>query len=359
MKKSLHALSVVLIIMLQFSCNNRPNLIPEVRDVDFSNKDLEVEGKFVTEIIGAKSIFEYDTLLLVLTYNPAAQLMVFNTNTLDTLGEFCIQGRARNEFQELHTSVCQMYEKEGDVFATLYDGPYLVKEVNITESIRQGSTVVSNTVDVMRLGKGPTVFLNKNLNQKFELLDNKYKPDEEMREVPSVYTVKIPDKKDKELKILRRVVYVEEDQKRFIPYDSTIKKHPSKNIIVNMFRGLDYLVFFDLDNDKTFAIHQTGSATFDDEPYVDTGEYHFSGAAHCAEDYVMLVYNHGKDAMNEPDRSKRKAEVIIFDWEGNFITNIRLDRRIAFIGYDESQEKLFGITFREEIYEYDLSGLLP
>lgn len=359
MKKSLHALSVVLIIMLQFSCNNRPNLIPEVRDVDFSNKDLEVEGKFVTEIIGAKSIFEYDTLLLVLTYNPAAQLMVFNTNTLDTLGEFCIKGRARNEFQELHTSVCQMYEKEGDVFATLYDGPYLVKEVNITESIRQGSTVVSNTVDVMSLGNGVTVFLNKDLNQKFELLKNKYKPDEEMREVPSVYTVKIPDKKDKELKILRRVVYVEEDQKRFMPYGGTIKKHPSKNIIVSTFRGLDYLVFFDLDNDKTFAIHQTGSATFDDEPYVDTGEYHFSGAAHCAEDYVMLVYNHGKDAMNEPDRSKRKAEVIIFDWEGNFITNIRLDRRIAFIGYDESQEKLFGITFREEIYEYDLSGLLP
>ncbi len=359
MRNYLQVLAIVFIIALQFSCNNRPNLIPEVRDVDFSNKDLEVEGKFVTEIIGAKSIFEYDTLLLVLTYNPAAQLMVFNTNTLDTLGEFCIKGRARNEFQELHTSVCQMYEKEGDVFATLYDGPYLVKEVNITESIRQGSTVVSNTVDVMSLGKGPTVFLNKDLNQKFELLDNKYKPDEEMREVPSVYTVKIPDKKDKELKILRRVVYVEEDQKRFIPYGGTIKKHPSKNIIVSTFRGLDYLVFFDLDNDKTFAIHQTGSATFDDEPYVDTGEYHFSGAAHCAEDYVMLVYNHGKDAMNEPDRSKRKAEVIIFDWEGNFITNIRLDRRIAFIGYDESQEKLFGITFREEIYEYDLSGLLP
>ena len=44
MKKPLHALSVVLIIALQFSCNNRPNLIPEVRDVDFSNKDLEVEG---------------------------------------------------------------------------------------------------------------------------------------------------------------------------------------------------------------------------------------------------------------------------------------------------------------------------
>ena len=359
MRNNLQVLAIVFIIALQFSCNNRPNLIPEVRDVDFSNKDLEVEGKFVTEIIGAKSIFEYDTLLLVLTYNPAAQLMVFNTNTLDTLGEFCIKGHARNEFQELHTSVCQMYEKEGDVFATLYDGPYLVKEVNITESIRQGSTVVSNTVDVMSLGKGPTVFLNKDLNQKFELLKNKYKPDEEMREVPSVYTVKIPDKKDKELKILRRVVYVEEDRKRDMPYDSTIKKHPTKNIIVNMFRGLDYLVFFDLENNKTFAVHQTGSATFDDEPYVDTGEYHFSGAAHCAEDYVMLVYNHGKDAMNEPDRSKRKAEVIIFDWEGNFITNIRLDRRIAFIGYDESQEKLFGITFREEIYEYDLSGLLP
>jgi hypothetical protein len=63
--------------------------------------------------------------------------------------------------------------------------------------------------------------------------------------------------------------------------------------------------------------------------------------------------------MNEPDRHKRKTEIIIFDWEGNFITNIKLDRRVGHIVYDELQKKLFALTFREEIYEYDLSGLLP
>ena len=63
--------------------------------------------------------------------------------------------------------------------------------------------------------------------------------------------------------------------------------------------------------------------------------------------------------MKEPDKMKRKAELIIFDWNGNYIENIKLDRRLASIGFDETNKKLFGLTFTEELYEYDLSTLLP
>ena len=359
MRNNLQVLAIVFIIALQFSCNKRPNLIPEVRDIDYSNKGVEIEGKLVTEIIGAEGIIQIDSFLMVVTVNPDAQLLVLNSNTLDTLGEFCMKGNARNEFKKVYSATYQAYRRDDHIFVPLYDDPYLMKEVDITESIKQNKTVISNTAFPIIFGHGTAVILNEDLNQRFEYLRNKYHPDEEMKQPPIVYSVIMPNKKDKEIKILRRKVYVEEDRKRFIPYDSTIKKHPTKNIIVNMFRGLDYLVFFDLENNKTFAVHQTGSATFDDEPYVDTGEYYFTGAAHCAEDYVILGYNHGEEAMNEPDRHKRKTEIIIFDWGGNFITNIKLDRRVGHIVYDELQKKLFALTFREEIYEYDLSGLLP
>ena len=88
MRNNLQVLAIVFIIALQFSCNKRPNLIPEVRDIDYSNKGVEIEGKLVTEIIGAEGIIQIDSFLMVVTVNPDAQLLVLNSNTLDTLGGF-------------------------------------------------------------------------------------------------------------------------------------------------------------------------------------------------------------------------------------------------------------------------------
>jgi hypothetical protein len=36
-----------------------------------------------------------------------------------------------------------------------------------------------------------------------------------------------------------------------------------------------------------------------------------------------------------------------------------MDRVIWGIGYDEKHKKMYGLTPTEDLYEYDLSGLLP
>ena len=60
----------------------------------------------------------------------------------------------------------------------------------------------------------------------------------------------------------------------------------------------------------------------------------------------------------KPNR-KGNNEVLIFDWDGNYISGFKLDRQLSRIEYDEINHTLFGLDSNETIYAYDLEGILP
>lgn len=357
MKKLFCTLLAAIAFMFLWSCSKRPNLCVESFDVDYSNKSgSEIKGELLKpEVLGAMDMFCMDSLIMITTTDPKAQLVVLN-NMFDTLGMFCQKGRAKNEFTDVSATSQQVYKRNGHIIIPLVDNYVQIKEVDVTESLAQGKTIVGETESCEASYEVMTVFLDENINNRFEMLLDKYGA-EDVKRVPCVYSLKYPGRRTKEFKLFRRLVDVDDESYVLVPFGSMLIKHPTKNIVASMFINMDYVIFFNLEEEKTFAVHKTGSATFDD-PYVYDSEYTFQGG-YSTSDYLMLLYYHGKDAMKEPDKMARKAELVVFDWEGNFINNIKLDRRICSIGYNDDEHKLIALTFDEELYEYDLSKVLP
>lgn len=55
-----------------------------------------------------------------------------------------------------------------------------------------------------------------------------------------------------------------------------------------------------------------------------------------------------------------KTEILVFDWQGNPVADCKLDRSITAFTVSSDNKKLYAvlITRENEIYEFDLSGLL-
>lgn len=351
---------VVLISLFTMSCNRDPNIQVDVREVNFLNKTGNViEGKLVkSEILGSTDIIVFDTLLMVTTSNPEGQLQVFSLNSLEYLGSFCKQGRARNEMSRAMFASEQVYYKNDHVILVLFEPPSTLKEVNVTASIQNGKTEIINSLETRIIANdGEVIFLGNNYdnNYRFEYERNIFGVNE-VTDVPTRYTV-YKDGKKRELKFFKTLINTESD--KTLPYRGYLHKHPKKNLIVQSFQNMDYLLFMDFDADKYFAIHQRGSITFNDT-YIHSKSKmtpHFTDAAKSSE-YLMFLYRQG-EYTQKTTADNFYPELLVFDWDGNYITGFKMDRKLNRIEYDEINKVLYGRNIEEELYAYDMENLIP
>lgn len=352
----------ILSVMLTVACNKGPNLILPVTEVDYLNKSEKMlEGTLVhQDILGAERIIVFDTLLMITRNNPGSQLLVYSTNTLDSLSSLCSKGRARNEFLRLYSTTEQVYYDENNhVVVPFVDLSQMVKEVDITESLNQRHTVIKKTDEIMSFVDGITVFVNNDLSNRFiyehDIYDGE-KDIEDITRVPVRFSLQKDGGKQKPIKVFRRLVEVFNPDYTFMPFDGSLKKSPNnRNVMFYECQYMDYLFFFDLDNGNNHVIHQKGSKTFDDF-YDDPGDdfLYFLGYAGSS-DYLFTLYYHGDYTLKEKDIMNRCPELMVFDWEGNFIKSFKMDREVFGMGYDEIHKKLFCINTSEDLYVYDLS----
>ena len=115
----------------------------------------------------------------------------------------------------------------------------------------------------------------------------------------------------------------------------------------------------DVDNDRISAIHQQGSLSFDDQlPRVDFTRTHFGGAV-CTESYFMVLYYAGDINKGASESKDVKPELMIFDWDGNFIRSVILDTMMYRIAFDERTRILYGVDRENDhIVSFDLSKIL-
>lgn len=72
----------------------------------------------------------------------------------------------------------------------------------------------------------------------------------------------------------------------------------------------------------------------------------------------MFLYRHGKYTMTTT-YGNFYPELLVFDWDGNYIGGFKMDRNLHFIEYDEIHNVLYGINIDEELYAYDMETLMP
>ena len=348
----------ILCLLLQISCNKGPDILVDVKEVDFMNKsEIILEGKKVDiEVLGVGNMIIYDSLLIFSSDNPEGQLEIYSTNTLDSLGSFCKVGGARNEMLQAFFASEQVVERDGHQYLFMIDAPNILKEFDITESLKSGSTVLSDSKECFSMRDGEFVILGNDYDNRLEFLRNWNYDGTDVKELPTKYTV-YNNGKGKEIKLFNRLMNIETPNKTNA-YAGSLMKHHHKQFVIQSFQRMDYLLFMDLDSDNIFAVHQKGSVSFKDT-YLGSravNPLHFTDGAQSS-DYVMYLYWQGKYTQKETE-GRWFPELLVFDWEGNFVASYRMDRSVIRIEYDEPHSLLYGLTEEEEVVIYDMSNYL-
>ena len=380
---------LVLTMLLICSCSSRHRVAVDVIETDFMNKsEVTVHGVPVEASLplGASGIAVCDTFIIVTSGGNQARLHVYSTHW-QPLGSFCHIGRARNEFLYSASLTYGQFFKtdDGGILVPLVDGRSGgIKVLDLTESVKSQSTVLVQQRDDYYAYR----FTKVNLDgaevgfaspRDFQFLNNDIYTTFEYNAALTVhpayyeepyYSVSRDTSEIKRIKFLTDI-----DMEDIDYYEGSILKHPDRNLIIQPFSAMDYILFIDIDKDTTFAVHQKGSLSFDDKlptyeqtegvtedglQYIEDNMIQHFGHAASAESFFMVLYFAGDYSINSPDPESPLAELLFFGWDGKFLKSVKLDATVWDIAYDESRQILYGMDgFSELIYSFDLSSVLP
>lgn len=366
MRKIVNCLFSAIIAILFVSCNSNSNLMFPTHEVDFMNKTGdEIKAMPLNlEVPGVMDVVVYDSLLIFVTRDPSGMLQVYNKNTLKHLASFCQRGRAQNEMAGQAFLINeQYYFRNRDLIIPLIDNKSLVqKEFNISASLCEGHTVVENT-EQRSHDDLESILLNNGLENSFSV-KNPYIDVATGTLTMPVYAVKEHNKIVREIEVFKEHVNSENPETLELWYHGGLTKHPDRNLVVMAMGSLDYLLFFDLDKDKNYAVHQKGTPTAQDVYVYMDYDKNYSGGfggpiADRESDMFFVLYSGGKyteDAINE---GTMRSELLLFDWDGNYLGGAKLDTNYHAHSYDPDSKLLYTVNLAsEKIYTFDLSGLM-
>lgn len=326
-----------------------------VKEVDYLGKcGPAVSGTPVSwSPLGCSDFVIKDSLCMIVTSDPEGMLKVVSLNSNSLIGNFCTKGRAANEFNRVTDNMDQPYVKDGDILYPLTDVGFPgmeVKVVNVSESLRKGSTAIDA---VLEIDADKCCLLDNDKDRQFQIQEIYFPEGLENigDKVPQKYVL-VENGVENEINVFPKRMKGADDGLMFAPYGGAMFKHPDRNVVAQLMSGINYILFFDFEKSKHFAIHQKGAPSFEDE-YVDLGrdEMFFTDAA-VSDDYLFALYWHeGNEwGTNNPDN---RPEILAFDWNGNFQGGCRLAERIACIEYDATRNVIYGLSrSTETIYTY-------
>lgn len=379
------SLTAAVMFSVLLSCSKKPGI--QVREVDYLNKSQELLKSVPVDMdmpLLTYGVINCDSLNILMTQDPRGYMFVYSDDW-KLLGTFCHQGRAQYEFVDRPSLIKNqvLLGKDNHLLLPLQDAT-CIKVVDVTASLLSNKVIISETrdyvpytdIDIM-IGDNIAKMRSRN---KYIFLDNDIYKTLELTEGFSFEF----GESTAEYKIRHDTAYVEvpqmlKDMEKLAgpqPEDKFQReffKHPSRNLIIEPFMAMDYIMFYDLDNNSSFAIHQTGSLTWNQDPpqvprFNDQGEviYYIEergcfGDAVATDSYFLVFYFGGDYSMADENQDWPRPELLLFDWDGNFKKSVKLETYIDCATFDEKNKILYGIPIdqpeNEIILSYNLSSL--
>ena len=357
--KAAGMVGMAVILICVSSCLRKKSIFPhEVCEFSFNESDRTITG--VPTGLQYEGFIEesilIDSLLICQVEEPEGYVNVYRLKDLSLKATLCPLGRSRNEFHEPLELRTQYYKKGGDTYILVVDKMNIIKEINLTQSLAQGTTVVTDMADT------PSFYQNKEVlyidNDIRQLFMSDCMEQSAFEEYGVQYrTVDMVKKDTVQLHLLSKPMKKDEESVTYYSYGPVIK-HPQKNLFAQPCSYMDYVIFFDIDNDKIFAAHREGKPTFDDLA-PDGRSLIFSRFACVSDDYLFTEY------LKDEDGQEREKFLLVFDWAGNLKASARFGNDVFSFVYDEKQNVLYGWNdFRpeekpyQELYKFDLNGIL-
>ena len=347
-------------VLVATSCGRNKQLLLPTVEIDYCATSLDtIHGnKIDVDIIGAREVYSCDNYLLVETTNSESYLTVLSLGDYKQLAHLCHEGRARNEFIKPRAICKQLFKKDGDVMLVMTDNDITTKIINVSESVKQQKTVVTNTEDLLlRFSRGYSVY-NDATNDWFIYRKVSYiDPRDGIYYPPRFYFH--TSEKEEEIPVIKRMMNFPEGTAypRWV-YEGDLRMKPDgSKVLVSCFY-MPYMFIFDTNKKKGIAYHERGKLSFyDDYPDDDLTDIDVCFIDACVtDDYIIGLCGDGKQ--NDYDENKRPV-MRFFNWEGECLFGFYIDQRTYVFTYDSVNKKIIGLDERTEtIYEYDVKDYI-
>ena len=379
------SLTAAVMFSVLLSCSKKPEI--QVRETDYLNKSQELLKGVPVDMempIHTYGVICCDSLNILMAQDPRGYVFVYD-DEWKLLDAFCHKGRAQYEFLGRPGLIRNQVflGKDNHLLLPLQDAS-CIKVVDITASLLSHKVIILETRDyapytdiqIMIGGNAATMrslnrymFLDNDIRKTLELTEGF---SDEYGEATAEYKIRVDTAYVEVPKILRDMEELAGPQPED-KFDREFFKHPSRNLIIEPFQVMDYIMFYDLDNDRSFAIHQSGSLTWDQDPpqvphFNDQGEVDYYieergsfGDAVTTDSYFLVFYYGGDYSLADENQDWPRPELLLFDWDGNFKKSVKLETYIDCATFDEKNKILYGIPIdqpeNEIILSYNLSSL--
>jgi len=348
---------VSIVIVVLSSCTKKKHLLIETNNFTTTPTLLDTIYGIYTgiEVAGATNIYSGYGLLFVESNNPQQQLAVYDANSNKFIHALCLQGRAKNEFIN-PTNYCKQICKINDeIKIPVRNNGIEMKVVNVSKSLVEGRTVVEGVEDCIFQSKGCELYLS-DFSKRFEYY-RAWTNDARTGnyEIPRFYVKK---ERQMEIKVYGRLF--EDKSIPVLPsiiYSGGMRIKPDETKAVFYNVHMNYLFVFDLEKKKAFAIHKTDELSFEESLPEDLSTLRLGYGDVCLTNkYIIALAPNGTE--DDYDDDIIMPQLMVFDWDGNYLFGWTFDRRIYNISIDEYSKRLFGFErLSEKIYVYDLPSL--
>ena len=351
--------SMAIIFICVSSCiKNKSIFLHEVKEFSFNESDctltgiptgLEYEGDIAESLL-------IDSLLICQVEEPEGYLNVYRLKDFSLKATLCPLGRARNEFMFPLKLLSQYYKKGGDTYIMVVDKASYIKEINLTQSLAQGSTIVTDMSDTPSFYENKTVlYVNNNIRHFF--MSERKDGDTDNEPCRDYKVVDNANNDTTLIKLFSKLMKKDEESISDFSFGDFIK-HPQRNLFAQPCQWMDYIIFFDIDNDKVFAVHRKDKPTFNNLA-PDGRSIVFSRFTCASNDYLFTNYIVTDEDGNE------ESYLLVFDWSGNFKAGAKYNPDVLSFVYDEKQNILYGWVSshlqdkpNDKLYKFDLNGFL-
>ena len=327
----------------------------EVKEMDFVNRDRDTITLNQIDYypIGANKICSFDDFVFFITRNdPAGQLKIYDIDKGHEISSICYQGKANNEIIDPYFVEEQIYQRGESVLMPIIDNKVVLKEIDITKSLLKGSAVVNAHTTCISPLDGSFALIDNDIKKQF-VYTNPVLSNGECG-LPGFY-ISEEGKKEIRIPVYKELMQGSNRMDVFSQYLGRVYKNPSKNILIQPLQSLNYILFFDLDKEYYFAIHQDGTRRFEDKipsNFNDDPTSLCFGDVAVSDDYFFVLY-FARCGIEED--SDIKTEILRFDWNGNYIDGFSLNKEIHRISFNEKRNRLYCINISEEkLYQINL-----
>ena len=346
----------ILILLLINSCKGSSCYKYEVCEIYLDSIQSPVlEGKQVDfNMEDVYHLYSVDSFLIVHREYDKYFYNVYSYD-FDSIMSFGLIGRSRNEFLSRPINMNnQIYTRNGDFIMPVIDNG-ICKEVNISQTINKGSTVIEGSFQSLPVDIGSSVRIGDNNEQ----LIYTYATDDEMYnnklELPKLYYVDGNGKTKEYTVFSKEFKCPDSDQLRFIFYRGYLMKQPEGKRVVMPMSFMNYILFFDTAKRRQSALHISGTNTFEDgipDISSDSTVRCFADKALLLPDKLIVLYYGDYDEMIkvDPDYCGR---LLVFNWDGILLKSYILHDMINEMTYNRDKKILYGANvFSEKLFTY-------